>query len=126
MVHFSIQIVPSSVRFIVLSRVKINLFPDRSRADGAEVVAGKGVHQAIVAGTIDAFGNIAATFINAEFLGIAGIKRSGDRGIFIKHVFPFLVKVHQGGQVGLPGFNSFGIHVVIAGAAHVFITKTEE
>ena len=64
------KIVPCSVRFIVLSRVKINLFPDRSRTDGAEVVAGKGVHQAIVAGTIDAFGNIASTLVNAEFLGI--------------------------------------------------------
>lgn len=109
----------------MLSGIEINLFLDGTGAYRAEFVAGEGVHQAIGTGTIYSFLHVSATLVNTEFFDVAAVDGCGDRGVFLQHIFPFLVEIDEGCQVGFPGFNSFGIHIVVRTTDfHVFITQS--
>ena len=109
----------------MLSGIEINLFLDGSGADRAKFVAGEGVHQAIGAGTIYSFFHVAATLVDSKLFDVAAVDGCGDWGVFVQHIFPFLVEIDKGCQVGFPGFNSFGIHIVVRTTDfHVFVAQT--
>lgn len=119
--------VPSTVRFSYLSSIEVDLFFDCTGTDWTEVITGERVHQAIVARTVNTLGHVTTSFIGSEFLGILGIVGSGNGSIFIKHIFPFLIKVCQCGKIGLPRFHVGRVHIVVATADfHVFVSKAEK
>ena len=79
-----------------------NHINDGSFAHFAELFVLEGVHEAVYFGAVDVFHLVSSAFINAHGVLIFLCYRSGDRGLFVKHVFPFAFKIDECGDVWFP------------------------
>lgn len=86
-----------------------------------------GTHTAIVCRTVDAFGGVAASFIDTYGIFLVVSDRSGVRRTFLEHVFPLGGEVDLGTDVLFPRFHvqriGVGHHIVVV---EVFVGKASE